>query len=62
MPGNVRAEVTTDKGTRFKFSATVRSSFVSVLPHFGQRAEKTLSFGGRFRFVGDARMTANEAS
>ena len=57
MPGKIRAEVAIDKGTRFKFSEAVRSSFVSVLPHFGQRAEKTLSFGDRFRFVGDERMT-----
>jgi hypothetical protein len=45
------AAVAKDKGTRFKFSTAVISSFVSVLPHFGQRAEKTLSFGGRFLFM-----------
>jgi hypothetical protein len=59
IPGNVRAAIATDNGTRFRFSAAVMSSFVSLLPHFGQRAEKTLNFGGRFRFVRDAGMTAN---
>ena len=59
-PGPYRPLVRAVKGTSFKFSAATISSFVSVLPHSGQRAEKTLSFGGRFRFVGDARMTAND--
>jgi hypothetical protein len=59
-PGNVRALVTAVSGTSFRFSAAVRSSFVSLLPHFGQRAENTLNFGGRFRFMCDARMTAND--
>src|SRR5438093_1759384 len=59
IPGNVRAAVAMDRGTRFRFSAAFRSSLVSALPHFGQRAEKSLSFGGRFLFMCDARMTAN---
>ena len=62
IPGNVRAAVATDRRTRFRFSAAVRSSFVSVLPHSGQRAENTLNLGGRFRFMWDARMTPNERS
>ena len=57
IPGNVRATVATDKGTRLRFWAAVKSSFVSPLPQFGQRALKNLIFGGRLRFMCDGRMT-----
>jgi hypothetical protein len=51
IPGNVRAAVVTDRGTRFRFSTAIISSLVSVLPHFGQRALKNRIFGGRLRFM-----------
>ena len=59
MPGSVRAAVATDRGTRFRFSAAVMSSFVSPLPQSGQRALKNLNFGERFLFTCESRMTAN---
>ena len=51
MPGNVRAAPTIDRGTRFKFSIDAVSSFVSALPHFGQRALNNLPFDERLRFI-----------
>jgi len=42
-------------GTRFRFSVATKSSFVSVLPHLGHRAEKILNFGDRFCFMGNMR-------
>jgi hypothetical protein len=61
MPGNVKALVTAEMGTRLRFSDAFRSSFVSVLPHFGQRAEKIFNFDARFCFALDARMTVNDS-
>ena len=52
-PGTARLLVSAVNGTSFRFSVALKSSLVSLLPHFGQRAEKTLNFGGRFRFMGD---------
>jgi len=47
------------KGTRFKFSAARKSRRTSLLPHSGQRPEKTLNFGGRFLFISRYALTPN---
>ncbi len=51
--GNTNVSTVSDSGTRFKFSAAVRSSFVSVLPHSGHVPENNLSFRGRLGFIFD---------
>lgn len=50
------------KGTRFKFSAARKSRRTSLLPHSGQRPEKTLNFGGRFLFISRYALTPNDAA
>jgi hypothetical protein len=57
-PGRARLLVTIVNGTSLRFSAAFRSSLVSLLPHFGQRAEKILNFDGRFRFMRDVGFSA----
>ena len=51
MPGMMLL-VTAVSGTSFRFSAAVRSSCVSSLPHSGQWPEKTLNFRDVFFFMG----------
>ncbi len=51
MPVNTRASIMTARGTRFRFAAAVKSSFASVLPHFGHRPENILTFLRRFGFM-----------
>jgi len=54
--------VSTLNGARFKFSTANKSSLTSSLPHFGQTAEKNLSFGGRFLFMPAIALLLDEAS
>lgn len=44
--GPAKLVVMAINGTIFRFSPVVMSSSRSVLPHFGQRAQKTRNFGG----------------